>query len=263
MISNIRFIPHFNILQNFVQNVPDPRVLQREENHSDVINTENYQDTSQPEEEADEEPSNSSLINTDVQKTQESEKEAKNCESIHESDTLNELDTLFEEQRIKDSCTVEHIIIESNADPIRPSRPSIENTVFTVVTDEEQQSDSIKYKDCTFPNKNCENMQKMDSENKVLSFDSDLNLSEMCENMTDLPKEAPPSNTEVQNILDKFYFVETTQEKKRKHENSMENDESEAVKIIKTDTDYPELTTIELETLAELLHYLPTTSDNK
>ena len=103
----------------------------------------------------------------------------------------------------------------------------------------------------------------MDSENKILSFDSDLNLSEMCENMTDLQKEAPPSNTEVQNILDKIYFVEGTQEKKRKHENTMENDESEAAKIIKTDTDYPELTTIELETLAELLHYLPTTSDNK
>ena len=138
---------------------------------------------------------------------------------------INELDTLFEEQRIKDSCTVEHIIREANLDLRRPSRSPFENTVFTVVTDEEQQSDSIKSKDCTFPNENCENRQKMDSENKILSFDSDLNLSEMCENMTNLPKEAPPSNTEVQNILDKIYFVERTQEKKRKHENTLENDE--------------------------------------
>ena len=39
--------------------------------------------------------------------------------------------------------------------------------------------------------------------------------------------------------------------------------EQEAAKIIKTDTEYPELSTIELETLAELLNYLPTTSDRK
>ena len=42
----------------------------------------------------------------------------------------------------------------------------------------------------------------------------------------------------------------------------MKNDELESAKISKVNTDYPELTTIELETLAELLNYLPTTSDN-
>ena len=42
----------------------------------------------------------------------------------------------------------------------------------------------------------------------------------------------------------------------------MENDELEPAKIIKIDTEYPELSTIELETLAELLNYLPTTLDN-
>ena len=42
----------------------------------------------------------------------------------------------------------------------------------------------------------------------------------------------------------------------------MKNDELEAAKISKVNSDYPELTTIELETLAELLNYLPTTSDN-
>ena len=85
----------------------------------------------------------------------------------------------------------------------------------------------------------------------------------MCENLTDLPKEASPTNTDVHNILDKIYFVERTQEKKRKLENSIGKDELEAAKIIKTDTEYPELTTIELETLAELLNYLPTTLANK
>ena len=57
-------------------------------------------------------------------------------------------------------------------------------------------------------------------------------------------------------------FSQRRQDKKRRIENSMKNDESEAAKISKVNTDYPELTTIELETLAELLHYLPTTSDN-
>ena len=244
--------------------LPDPRVLERrEENHSDVTNTENNQDVSQPEEEVDVKPPNSSPINTDVQRTQEYEKEAKNCESIHESDTLNELDSLFEEQRIKDSCTVEHIIKETNVDPTRPPRPSSKNTVITVVTGEEQQLDSTQPKICTFPNENCENTKKMDTQNRILSFDSDLNLAEMCENLTDLPKEASPTNTDVHNILDKIYFVERTQEKKRKLENSIGKDELEAAKIIKTDTEYPELTTIELETLAELLNYLPTTLANK
>ena len=42
----------------------------------------------------------------------------------------------------------------------------------------------------------------------------------------------------------------------------MKSDESEPAKISKTNTDYPELTNIELETLAELLNYLPTASDN-
>ena len=67
----------------------------------------------------------------------------------------------------------------------------------------------------------------------------------------------------VQNILNKISFIGNTQDKKRKLENSSEFDEQEPAKIIKTDTEYPELSTIELETLAELLNYLPTTSDNK
>ena len=103
----------------------------------------------------------------------------------------------------------------------------------------------------------------MDTQNRILSFDSDLNLPEMCENLTGLPKEPSPSHTDVQNILDKISFVGSTQDKKRKLENSSEFDELEPAKIIKTDTEYPELSTIELETLAELLNYLPTTSDNK
>ena len=207
------------------------------------------------------EPQHPSLINTDVQKTQESEKEAKNFESINESATLNELDILFEEQRIKDSCTVKHRSRKTNVDPTRPPRLSSENTVITVVTDEELHSDLNQTKIYTFPNENCEKSKKKDTQNRILSFDSDLNLPEMCENLTDLPKEPSPSNTDVQNILDKISFIGITQDKKRRLENSSENDELEPAKSIKTDTEYPELSTIELETLAELLNYLPTTSD--
>ena len=176
------------------------------------------------------EPQDPSPINTDVQKTQESEKEAKNCESINELDTLNELDILFEEQRIKDRCMDGHISRETNADPIMPPRPSSEKTGITVVTDEELQLDLNQTKISTFPNKNCENTNKKDIQNRILSFDSDLNLPELCENLTDLPKEPSPSHTDVQNILDKISFVGSTQDKKRKLENSSEFDELEPAK---------------------------------
>ena len=64
--------------------------------------------------------------------------------------------------------------------------------------------------------------------------------------------------------LIKFYSLERcTQDKKRKLENSSEFEEQEPAKIIKTDTEYPELSTIELEIIAELLNYLPSTSDKK
>ena len=101
-----------------------------------------------------------------MQKTQECEKEPKNCESINKSDTLNELDILFEEQKIKDSCTVEHNSRETNVDPTMPPRPASENTVITVVTDEELHQTKIY----TFPNENCEKSKKTDTQNRILSF---------------------------------------------------------------------------------------------
>ena len=70
----------------------------------DVEITEINQNESQPEEEVDMESQDPSPINTDIQKKQESEKDAKNCESINESDTLNELDI---------RCTDEHISREN------------------------------------------------------------------------------------------------------------------------------------------------------
>ena len=69
----------------------------------------------------------------------------------------------------------------------------------------------------------------------------------MDENLTDLSKAASPSHTDVQNILNKISFVGNTQDKKRKVENSSEFDEQEPAKMIKTDTEYSELSTIELE----------------
>ena len=112
-------------------------------------------------------------------------------------------------------------------------------------------------------NENCENIKKKDSQPAILSFDSGLDLPQMYENLTDLTTEASPTNTDVQNILNKILFIGNTQDKKRKLKNSSEFEEQEPAKIIKTDTEYPELSTTELETLAELLNYLPTTLDNK
>ena len=226
----------------------DPRLQRREEDQSDAVDIEIIQDATQPNENLSNLTSKS--INTDVQKTQESEEIQENCEFTTNSDTLNELDILFEEQRQKDSCTTEH------------NSRAPENTGITVVSQEELDLDLNQTKIYTSPNENCEKSQKKDTENRILTFDSELELSEVCKKITDLSKQPFSSHTDVNKILNKISFVGRSQDKKRRLENSMKNDELEAAKISKVNTDYPELTTIELETLAKLLNHLPTTSDN-
>ena len=242
----------------------DPRVENTEEDHSDEANREIIQDVSQSKEDLNSSmvPHISSPINTDVQATQEAEKRQENCESTTKSDTLTELDVLFEEQRDKDSCTIEHNSRVPNEDPSILPRPAYENTGITVVSQEEQDLDLNQTEINTSPNENCEKSQNTDTEKRILSFESELEIPELCQNCTDLPKQPYSSTTDVNKILNKINFVGRTQDKKRRLEKSMKSDESEPAKISKTNTDYPELTNIELETLAELLNYLPTASDN-
>ena len=258
-IEDLRTTPIEIPLENSIE-LTDPRLPRREEDHSDETNAEIIQDATEPNEELNSETIRSS--NTDVQKTQESEEIQENCESTTNSDTLNDLDILFEEQRQKDSCTNEHNSRAPGEDPTMLPRPAYENTGITVVSQEEMDLSSNQTEIYTSPNENCEIIQEKDTENRILTFESDLELTEISQNVTDLPKQPSPSQTDVSNILNKISFVGRRQDKKRRIENSMKNDESEAAKISKVNTDYPELTTIELETLAELLHYLPTTSDN-
>ena len=142
-------------------------------------------------------------------------------------------------------------------------RFSSKKTRNTLVRDQKLQLDLNQTKISSIQNKNSENNKKPDAQPSILSFDSELDLPKMCENLTDLTTDASPTHTAVQNILNKILFIGNTQDKKRKLKYSSEFKEQEPAKIIKTDTEYPELSTIELETLAELLNYLPTTSDNK
>ena len=261
-IEDLRTTPVEIPLENSIK-LGDPRTEYKED-HSDEIDRELIE--SQPEEDLSMMPQISSPINTtDVQVTQEAEKEEKrqeNCEFTTKSDTLTELDLIFEEQREKDSCTNEHISRVPKEDLPMLSRPAYENTGITVVPLEEQDLDLNQTEIYTSPNENCKKGQNTDTEKRILSFESELDIPELCQNGTDLPKQPYSSNTDVNKILNKINFVGRTQDKKRKLENSMKSDELEPAKISKEDTDYPELTNIELETLAELLNYLPTTSDN-
>ena len=262
-IEDLRTTPVEIPLENSIE-LRDPRVENTEEDHSDEANREIIQDLSQPEEDLNSSmvPQISSPINTDVQATQEAEKRQENCEFTTKSDTLTELDLLFEEQREKDSCTIEHNSRVPNEDPSMLPRPAYENTGITVVSQEEQDLDLNQTEIYTSPNENCEKSQNTDTEKRILSFESELEIPELCQNCTDLPKQPYSSTTDVNKILNKINFIGRTQDKKRRLEKSMKSDESEPAKISKTNTDYPELTNIELETLAELLNYLPTASDN-
>ena len=167
----------------------DPRLQRREEDHSDEVNMEIIQDVSQPDKDLSSMvPQTSRSINIDVQKTQESEEMQENCESINNSDTLNELDILFEEQRQKDSCTTEHNSRAPGEDSTMLPRPTYENTGITVVSQEELDLDVNQTEIYTFPNENCEKSQKKDTENRILTFDSELEVPELCENRADLSK---------------------------------------------------------------------------
>ena len=184
----------------------DPRLQRREEDQSDEVNVEIIQDATQP----NEDPSNltSRSINTDVQKTQESEEIQENCEFTTNSDTLNELDILFEEQRQKDSCTNEHNSRAPREDPTMLPRLAYENTGITVVSQDELDLDLNQTEIYTSPNENCEKSQKKDIENRILTFESDLELSEICKKRTDLSKQPSSSHTDVKNILNKISLEE-------------------------------------------------------
>ena len=97
-------------------------------------------------------------------------------------------------------------------------RPAYENTGITVVSQEELDLDLNQTEIYTLSNKNCENSQNTDTEKRILSFDSELNIPELCQNCTDLPKQPSSSNTDVNKILNKISFVGRTQDKKRRLE---------------------------------------------
>ena len=221
-IEDLRTTPIEIPLENSIE-LRDPRLPRREEDHSDEIHAERIQDATQPNEELNIQTTRS--FNTDVQKTQESEEIQENCESTINSDTLNDLDILFEEQRQKDSCTNEHNIRAPGEDSTMLPRPAYENTGITVVSHEEMDLSSNQTEIYTSPNENCEKSQENDTENRILTFESDLELSEMSQNVTDLSKQPSSSQIDVNNILNKISFVGRRQDKKRRIKNSMKNEQ--------------------------------------
>ena len=74
----------------------------------------------------------------------------------------------------------EHNSRARGEDPTMLPRPAYENTGITVVSQEELDLDLNQTEIYTSPNKNCEKSQKKDRENRILTFDSDLELSEIC-----------------------------------------------------------------------------------
>ena len=107
------------------------------------------------------------------------------------------------------------------------SRPAYKNTGITVVSQEEQDLDLNQTEINTSPNENCEKSQNTDTEKRILSFESELDIPELSQNCTDLPKQPYSSTTDVNKILNKINFVGRTQDKKRKLENSMKSDENQ------------------------------------
>ena len=172
-IEDLRTTPIEIPLENSIE-LRDPRLLRREEDQADEINAEIIQDAKQPNEELNNQTPR--CINTDVQKTQESEEIQENCEFTTNSDTLNDLDILFEEQRQKDSCTNAHNSKAPGEDPTMLPRSAYKNTGITVVSQEELDLDSNQTEIYTSPNENCEKSQEKDIENRTLTFESDLGI---------------------------------------------------------------------------------------